>query len=382
MLKKLCNRKAKCALYALLLLAAVIYSLLFSGFTGLTAESMRLLGRIRTAMNAGIYLLAFLCAVMELFQSWPRALLSVLLLALRWRSPLSWQMGMLLDTVLLALLSDLGTEKTNGYAWLAAHVVYIPLLFAMLRLGWVNESFMEGRKGFWIFQTGHSYGMSHPNNFAVLFMSTWMALWVLFLPKRGWIAALFFWVGAFMMYAMTLCRTAAVLMLVFPVLYMLLEAIGRSKHPGLLRAAAAAPLLAAAVTVALGLMISTFRKLFPDGAFWLRFSELRLLQKDGLTLFGAVPTEFAYFDNFYLWLPMYCGLIPTVGVLAVYSYMIYGLARDGRIALLAVAALFVGYGLMENAVAYAVYFFVPLLAFANSEGREKILHERSNKIIK
>ena len=371
MLKKAFSPKVKSALFALLVLAAVSYSLLFTGITDLTPAALQRLGRIKTCMDLMIYALAFLCALLEASQSWPRALLSLLLLALRWRSPLSWQQGMLLDTALLALLSDLGTEKSNGSAFLAAHILYLPILFALLHWGWTKELLMKGRKGFWIFQTGHSYGMSHPNNFAAFFMSTWMVLWLLYVPKRGWIAFLFFWTGAFAMYAMTLCRTVAVLMVGFPILYIVQEAIRRSRHPALLQAAAAAPPLMAAMTVILGSQTSYRSGKLLDDAFWLRFNAFSVLWEDGLTLFGSITSPKSYFDNLYLWLPMYCGLIPTLGVLAAYICMLYRLAREKRTALLATALLFVLYGVMENTAVYAAYCFVAVMAFARPDNVEK-----------
>ena len=130
------------------------------------------------------------------------------------------------------------------------------------------------------------------------------------------------------------------------------------------------PLLILSATVVIGLIYVNLYQYFQDGAFWARFQDFTILQESGLTLFGANPVRFGYFDNFYIWMLMYCGLVPTAAVLVVYTWMVYTLARDRRADLLSVALLFLFYGLMENAVAYAFFFFVPLLAFSDVPRKE------------
>ena len=218
---------------------------------------------------------------------------------------------------------------------------------------------------------GRSFGMGHPNSIAILILSTWLLIWQLFVPKKWWLTILYFWVGGFLIFWLTLCRTVAALLVVFPLIPIILEPMAKSRRPGILKGLSVLPLLVITVTVLIGMSYSSLTQYFQDGAFWARFKDFTILQESGLSLFGSNPDRFGYFDNFYIWMLMYSGLVPTAAVLVMYIWIIYTLARDKRADLLSIAILFLFYGLMENAIAYAFYFFVPLLAFSSGSAETK-----------
>ena len=378
-LKKALNfwegRKGFCAYaYGALLVLLVLYTLLFSGFTNWTPAALSHTASIGRWVQIAWYALVVVCVLLEMLNCWQRALLAAILLALRWRAPITFQSGMVLDTVLMAALSDLGTEQSNRNSFLISHGAYLLLLAAMLLVGAVRDATTTSNKTVIVFRLGHSLGMLHPNSLAAFLMSAWLLAWIMLKPKKLWITAALFAVGAVIVLALTLCRTVALLMILFPVLYAAIRGIGRSRRPAWLKASAALPLLALCLTILLGVMTSRFSQYFRDGAFWLRFSELRILQKDGLTLFGARPSELAYFDNVYLWMLMYCGIVTTLGVLAMAGVMLLKLACEKRMELLSVGALFVLYGLMENTAIYLVYCFIPILTFAAGKRDHKQNH--------
>ena len=353
-------------LYDLLLLGLLLNSLMYSGFLNLSGGAMQLLINIKTPVGICVALLGLGCALAEMPRSLPRAAFAALLLILRLTGTVTWQCGMLLDTALLAALSDLGTEKNNASVWLLSHAVFLVMLLALMRVGIVSDVTTTPDKAVGFIRVGHSFGMGHPNNMAVFILSTWLMLWLLLPLRRWWITVLFFWAGAFLVFALTLCRTVAALMAVFPVLPIAFDAIGRGKHGRLLRWTALLPAAAVALTLLIGLMMRAFSQYdYTAYGFWLRFQEIALLKKDGLTLFGAATSEFAFLDNLYLWLPANCGLIPALIALALYGWMLFRLAQQKRIPLLAAAVLFLIYGIMENAVAYLAFAFPPLLAFAD-----------------
>ena len=355
------------AFYGVLLISTVLYSLVFSGFTNQTMPMIRITSRLQGPASAGVSLLCAVCILLESPRNWRRALFAALLLCMRVFGATVWESGMLLSTLLLAVLSDLENGKTNARCWLASHGLYVLLMAALLLAGGVRDVPTYYVKSLWIFKTGHSFGMGHPNSFAVFFMSTWMMLWVLYLPGRWWITALYYLVGGVAVGALTLSRTVMALMILFPLLYYLMLALSRSRHPGCLRVSAALPLSALALTLALGLMLSGLSRYYSDGAFWMRFSDISVLKQNGLSLFGYTPVTDGKLDNMYIWLLVYCGAVPTLCSLILYGYMLDRLAVSRRVPLFAVAVLFVFYGLMENAAAYPIYFFVPMLAFAARE---------------
>ena len=365
------------ALYGVLLISTVLYSLVFSGFTNQTLPMIRITSRLQGPASAAVSLLCAVCVLLEAPRGWRRALFAALLLCMRVFGAMVWQSGMLLNTLLLAVLSDLGTEKSNARCWLASHGLYVLLMAALLLTGSVQDVPTYHTKSLWIFRTGHSFGMGHPNSFAVFFMSTWMMLWVLFLPKRWWGTVLYYLVGGVAVGALTLSRTAMALMILFPALYYLTLALSRTRHPGCLRAAAALPFSALAVTLAMGLLLSRLSRYYSDGAFWMRFSDISVLKQSGLSLFGYTPVTDGILDNMYIWLLVYCGAVPTLCSLILYGYMLDRLAVSRRVPLFAVAVLFVFYGLMENAAAYPIYFFVPMLALAPREKKAKRLISRN-----
>ena len=74
-----------------------------------------------------------------------------------------------------------------------------------------------------------------------------------------------------------------------------------------------------------------------------------------------------YFDNFYYWLVAFCGYIPAAFAIAAGCYMNARLTCQKEYKLLSAAILFLLYSLMENAVIYPIYNFVPLLAFCTDD---------------
>jgi len=353
-------------LYGLLMAFIFFDGILFGGFTNLTGEAREELASLHSFLANGVFALGAACAVLAWKASPGRALLAAALLIWKNLGTATWQSGVILDTALLTSLACVDTERHNGTSWLITHLVYAAILAFLLQTGRVTEVMTAPSKFSELAITGRSFGMGHPNSIAILIFSTWLMIWYLMIPQKWWLTILFFWAGGLLIFWLTLCRTVAALLAVFPLIPIVLGPIARSRKPGLLKGLSVLPLLVITLTVIIGMSYSSLTQYFQDGAFWMRFQDFTILQESGLTLFGANPVRFGYFDNFYIWMLMYCGLVPTAAVLVMYIWMIYTLARDRRADLLAIALLFLFYGLMENAVAYAFYFFVPLLAFAGS----------------
>jgi hypothetical protein len=99
----------------------------------------------------------------------------------------------------------------------------------------------------------------------------------------------------------------------------------------------------------------------------MRFDEAEYIRDAGVTPFGVdvlTYTRPLVLDDVYLRTMIMCGVIPWTIMMVLYSYMMMKLTREGNWRLVSVAALFLLYGLMENALVYPFFFFVPLVAFA------------------
>lgn len=356
--------------YGLLLFAAAGGRILFFGFTNLTDSAVVELDGLKILLDRCVYLFGVISALLMWPKSRSRALLAIGLLVWRGIGTPTWQGALLVDLILLSSVSGICSEKENGNLWLISHGVYVLILLLLLLTGRVTEVFTHPGKHIWIFTQGRSLGMGHPNSIALFLVSTFLMIWYLYIPKKWYFSFPFFWIGAFLVFGLTLCRTLAVLLLLFPFLAALIAFISGTKRAPLLQGTAVFPLLIITAAVVIGMSASSLQPYFTDGAFWVRFTDFNILRESGLTLFGAYPVRFGYFDNFYIWMLMYAGIVPTAAVIVLYIWMLYVLARRNNAGLLSLAILFLFYGFMENAVAYAFYFFVPLLAFSGSSPAE------------
>ena len=77
---------------------------------------------------------------------------------------------------------------------------------------------------------GSSLGMSHANSFSLLFVMILLLIWCLYLHEKKVIYTfLFFWLTAIPVYAISKCRTGAVLMTLFPVSALLFPFLKKMK---------------------------------------------------------------------------------------------------------------------------------------------------------
>lgn len=318
-------------------------------------------------------ILMWASAALTLIWSPVRAVLAVGTILL-WKSPnISYPQMLVCESLLLTMVCCLGSRRNNRNAWLAIHAFGILFLFFLRLKGVAIASYSYGMAEVFSYP-GTSNGLGNVNSLAIIGMTVMLMLW---LPTKWKTQTTFilFVLAAAGVLLLTQSRTPAILLLVFPLLAWSMDP---QKKPGSGKAIFWGLTPVIAVLISLGMSLYAIQTKLPDiyrdtDSFWMRFTDFRVIRDYSFSLFGTVSTGYytrIYFDNFYWWLLHYCGLIPTIGILAAYGYMNFRLYRRKDYRLLALSVLFLIYGIMENALIYPFHFFVPLLAFARQNETE------------
>ena len=342
-----------------------MYSLLFYNWTNWIREPVEWINERSIARFLEI--LVWILIVLEFPYSWKRGLLALAAVVLRQFFPvLGGSTLRLLEMIILAIFSNLGTKKTNAWTWLGVHVIYIVLLILFNTNGLVAdylkpEAWLQRFGG----EFGHSLGMAHSNSLAIFTMSTVLMIWYLMPYKKLWASVLLFAGAAFFCLWFTKSKTVIVLLIASPFIFLLVSKINLKKK-AIRILVTLLPLIACVITFGLSWFYFLHKGQINYTTFWMRFGELEYLIEYFHFPFG--PPSFldypVYFDNFYVFAFVCCGYIPFVPIIFSFCFMHWKIAKDNRHELLAITIIFLLYSEMENCIFYPVYFFVPLLVFA------------------
>lgn len=354
-----------CSLFCVCLALCSMMGLLTLGFTNLTLEGQNLVYPAVDKARGIVCLLFWILSILETAKNAHRGMISLLLCGLYTAVKLPGGNVNLVEIALLACLSNLADRKMTGIAWLLSHVMYMILLLILFHRGLAADVLMTNFKTFLPVAYGHSYGMGHPNGLGMILLTSSLAFWIIMKPTKWWKTLVFFEVMATMTLWLTISRTSAILLAIFPFVDLGVRAFLKisQKHPALQAVAfASLPLLMVVITVALGLLGRNQR-----GNFWIRFQDLEAIRDYGVTLWGrsSLTGKWYWLDNEYLWAFIYCGAIPFLLVMAALTMMQLKILRTGQTALLAVSVLYLVYGLMERTGLYSAVYFVPMVAFSS-----------------
>ncbi len=318
-----------------------------------------------------IRVLMGISVVMEIFYSPLRAFAACALVIIFCFVPITYPQYLLCEIFILTFLSNLGTRKNNLNMWLFIHAFCYGMLLLLRMGGWVGQAY-AGEGKFALGNIGKSYGLVHPNSFAIFCMTVLLAMWI-YRKRKTWTAFLVFVPGAALVFYLTWSRTAAAAMLLFPFIMAAAEQLKRIRDKQAAWLVGLFPWLMVLITLCLSLYaINNSPEELARRAFWMRFTDFRVIVNYSISypfgIYGSGPYSEIWFDNLYWWLTAYCGVMTAAAALVGYSYMNIRLWKEKRIDLLAVALMFLIYAVMENALVYPFHFFVPLLAFARPDG--------------
>ncbi len=353
-----------CALYCVFLTVVLMHSLLYYGWTNWSGDPVYWISEEKIMWILRV--LSWLLVVLEFPFSWQRGLLALAAVVVRWFIPAVGGSNLrLLELIILAILSNLGTKKTIAWTWLGVHLVYVVLLIYFNRRGltadYLKPEAWLGRFGG---EYGHSLGMAHPNSVGIFTLSTMLMIWYLLPCRKFWVSFILFAAAAFFCLWFTKSKTNVVLLLLSPFILWLFGRLDlQNRHIRL--TFTLLPALACVVTFALCWYYHLHAAEIKRTTFWMRFEELKYIIEYFHFPFGAASTlDYPVnFDNFFVFLFTCCGYIPFFLVVPAFCYMNWRLAKDQQHLLLAMSVIFLLFSMMENCIFYPVFFFVPLLAF-------------------
>lgn len=232
-------------------------------------------------------------------------------------------------SALLVMASRESRFKVTLYIFFFSFLSLLGIAFSTYAMGW-SEDIVKHRNSL----IGHSWGFSNPNMLAyILQMGTMIALIISHSQKTSFIILI-----SFAMSIITcLCTwslTSAMLLVAFPILYIILKSIRIS------------PLLLASIPFFL-LLASCLLSLYygpSEGrtTFESRFSIPAIIYNNlGVSLFGqdchlvslqktfAEGTKTLWIDNMYHYLLLIHGIIPTILAISFFSHLLYRIGRNG-----------------------------------------------------
>ena len=177
---------------------------------------------VQTLIDAGLWA----CIALEFFWSPGRAVTALVLLLVRNYRNVSYPQTLLLESLLLTLLSNLGSKRNNRNAWMIIHAVGFEFLFFLRLEGMVRSTgAYEGKTTFFSGMES-SFALVHPNSLAILIMSVLFGIWI-YRKWKTWITFIVFFAAAAGVLYITSSRTVVIVMLTFPFVALVTERLKR-----------------------------------------------------------------------------------------------------------------------------------------------------------
>ena len=339
------------------------YILAVHGYTSWTAESQPVMIRVTDSAMRWIKVLGVLLLIYEFRADLRRAILTCLLTGALFCTYQPNGRPLLIEFTGVIMLSNLLKDpKTSAKIFLGALVFYVAFLLIGVRTGWLNMITMQFSYG----QPSLAWGMNHTNLPPLVLMTMLFLIWYLWLQKKPIATFLLFEAGATVSWFLFYCRTAMVVMAVFPLLCgcgMLAE---RKEWKKLWKALPLAPVLLALLSFALLFFLPTLREIIKDRNFLARFEiPYSEMERNGLSWYQPTVNRDIVIDNVFLHILFFYGIIPAVILPFFMTGIGYRYARNNQRAELILFAAMMIYSLMENAVIHMPFgfvflFFLPL----------------------
>lgn len=354
---------------------AIVACLFRTYFSLLSLHSLEL-ESLRWSLDSLLMHICFVPLTVSVIASWalePKRLLyqlPVLVFLLYVRDYFYLMDDRMFDLFLIAFASVNAGRKsiirTAAITW-AGLAVLTAILYCTGQIGNVVRVFKYG--------TGNSYGFSHPNTTGAAALALVLVLWAAFFRGKHVITFIVSWSAAAATYLLFASRTPAVMLLLFPVADLLLEALSRRSEKLLPRTMAVLPVCYCLVSVLLVIIALENPKLL-SGNIMSRFTyAAKAIKKCGITFFGN-PSVFyecegVVLDNQYLNWIIYRGIIPAVLGLILEVCMMYRFAKNKDHTGLVWSFILITAGLMENVYTWPLFFPAPMILFAAVSGTEK-----------
>lgn len=318
--------------------------------------------------------LFFALALEKILWSWKKGLPILGLLLFSWFvfKP-SHNYNNLFDLLAFALLSGAEGERSVLRRNFFLHSGMILFLAFVLIPGKPHGIYSDS----W----GASFGFGNENTTAAFLLSVLLLAWLLWLKKHKVWTFVVFWMAAYPVYRFQGCVTVALLLLLFPVLAVVVDAVAKGKHAGLLKASVFAPLFVMLVSVGITLWLATFETVpyWPDP--WLTFSQrfgdaANLIKTHGVTWFGpgAAWTLGYTTDNLFLNQLVCHGIAAMLITFGVFTLSMWKLYQRKRYDLLTVMLLFMVYSFMEGLAMVMLVNCTLALICAGETGNETTEH--------
>lgn len=274
----------------------------------------------------------------------------------------------LLFSAVFVILSKNGTLKKlmNIYFYTAASC--LGLLVVFCALGITIDFTWE-----WPYGVGHSLGRLHPNGLGLLVLCVILAWEYLNSEKNLFLNSIVAWCGAAFVYAIPKSRTAAILLVVFPVLLFFVKMLEKRNMLRILGISQYVVPFFFAFSFITMYFVEQLKSILHFSSLMARFTlALPLYEEYGVRLFGnhinfigetealesgVVPVVL---DNGYLFLLIDFGVLAAVIFVVAYSWLLIRCYKNEDYILLIISCIFLVYGLMEQYVFMAQYNFALL----------------------
>ena len=244
-------------------------------------------------------------------------------------------------------------------------IFFVLGLELVIQTGMVCIGYAEDRVISMYYGDFHSLGYGNPNALGRVFLFLFLTGWYLYIDNKAisYVIGILTSVSVFLI---TGCRTASLVILLLPLLFTLINSkLWKRNKRWTDHIVRFFPLLCAGVSFITGFILVPFDGQI-DSNFICRFVELPYGLRDfGLSLFPrelTTPDRVYYFDNYYIWLLISCGILLFLAFMGLNTRVSYMVARlgDSKVAVLVICVML--YQIMEkstfNMTPYYLYYFL------------------------
>lgn len=285
------------------------------------------------------------------------------------------------DLVFFYTISDLADEKTMPRILLLMYSAFAIILVVFGISGAVKDTVIH-----FSYRDGHSLGFGHPNTLGVFLFSLVVLLRLTVLRKNNWIFVFVCLGIAVFSWFYSASRTTVVLLILYPFLVSILEYLKKRGWDKPIQLFKYLPVVIAIACVAISAYIAFVKPIGgTDGSMMARFEyPAVILRENGFTFFGTILNLHKPYDCSYLFVLIRHGVLWTVFLIAFLTVVMRLLVKKRRTEYIAVFALFLLQGVMENTMLVPYYNIIPFFALAiGNRPEDGLIHNvNRNRILR
>lgn len=272
----------------------------------------------------------------------------------------------LLSVCLFTAVSDLAVERKTIRIILWIDVMAVLMTLLLHWAGYIQNNIIDFE-----YAKAHTIGFGHSNFPGGMILAADIVVWILYLKKKPVYYFLLFWISSVMTWFVFACRTAAILQILFPIIYLGINVTRGKGRTMVVRIATMLPLLCIAGTIfiILSILNNWMSWNFPGNMMARFIAPVGEIRDNGISWIHPSFSTWIPIDSQYAYTLLYGGILGLALLLVQMTFCAYYAGKRNRMDLLVVCVGYTIYGLMESAPTILLWNFIPLVILAIHSGQ-------------